>query len=596
MQLSRPFLVLSAGAVCFLSHPISPAAASNPAVEATSSVPVAPTASASNAPPAAAANPPAEAPQPTTQAIPAPEKPAPASRQATDLDPNPNPLNTPTRPEEVQIQQVRPITLLEAIELGQRHNRQYQVARLRVQQSQAALREAEAQRYPTLSFQAGVTYEVSASGELAVQAQRNSLQQQIRSAQTQAAQAESSLAALAGLTDPASIVATSLQTSQLLQSQLTLTQGQRSLDRLSNYPTTSLNGSLLLNYVIFSGQRSPLIESARQNVRLNELELERTGEQLRLDVTTSYYSLQQADQQIRIEEAAVQETSRSLKDAEALAGAGLATRLDVLNAQVRLDDASQRLVRARSQQQTARRQLARLLGLRQSVDPTAADPVQLAGQWQLKLEETIVLALKNRAELEQQLVTRDLSQARRRAALGALLPQLSLNASYSALQLYTEDPSRFASRGGADGYAFGLSLQWNFFDGGAARARAAQEEANMAIAEQLFADTSSQVRLDVEQAYFDLQANARNNETAVRGLERAREALRIARLRFQSGVGTQTDVLNAETALTQAEGNLVQSILGYNQALAALQRAVTNVPATTIAPATSPGTAAPQRR
>jgi OMF family outer membrane factor len=64
------------------------------------------------------------------------------------------------------------------------------------------------------------------------------------------------------------------------------------------------------------------------------------------------------------------------------------------------------------------------------------------------------------------------------------------------------------------------------------------------------------------------------------------EALRLARLRFQAGVGTQSDVISAENELSRSEGNRVQAILGYNRALAAMQRAVSNLAAgqLTIAP------------
>ncbi len=100
----------------------------------------------------------------------------------------------------------------------------------------------------------------------------------------------------------------------------------------------------------------------------------------------------------------------------------------------------------------------------------------------------------------------------------------------------------------------------------------------MAIAEQNFANNRDQIRFAVEQAYANLLSNQVNITTAQTGLTQAVEALRLARLRFQAGVGTQTDVINQETALTQAQGNLVSAILGYNRALASLRRAVTNLP------------------
>lgn len=73
-------------------------------------------------------------------------------------------------------------------------------------------------------------------------------------------------------------------------------------------------------------------------------------------------------------------------------------------------------------------------------------------------------------------------------------------------------------------------------------------------------------------------ANRDNIDTAELALEQAEESLRLARLRFQAGVGTQTDVINQQTALTEARGDLLDAIIEYNQSLAELQRAVSNLP------------------
>ncbi|MCY7323125.1 MAG: TolC family protein, partial [Phormidesmis sp. CAN_BIN36] len=186
--------------------------------------------------------------------------------------------------------------------------------------------------------------------------------------------------------------------------------------------------------------------------------------------------------------------------------------------------------------------------------------------------DTIVLAYKNRAELEAQLVQREVSEQQRRAALAALGPTISATASYNLLKSF-EAPVKQAG----DGYTLALQAQWNFFDGGAAQARAAQQERNKEIAETRFAQGRNNVRFQVEQAYTNLQANRANIDTTTTALAQAAEALRLARLRFQAGVGTQTDVINAETDLTRAEGNRVSAVIGYNLSLAQLQRAVSNI-------------------
>jgi OMF family outer membrane factor len=123
-------------------------------------------------------------------------------------------------------------------------------------------------------------------------------------------------------------------------------------------------------------------------------------------------------------------------------------------------------------------------------------------------------------------------------------------------------------------YQVGVNLRWRFFDGGAAKAAARQEEVDIQVSELQFADDRNQIRQQVEVAFYEVQANSKNIDTATHGVEQAQEALRLARLRFQAGVGTQIDVINAERDLTQSEGNLANAILGYNQALARLKQAV----------------------
>jgi outer membrane protein TolC len=442
------------------------------------------------------------------------------------LNPNPNPLQFPTKPEEVRIQAVQPITLEQAIELARRNNRLLEQTQLQVDRSRATLREQQAQWYPNVDLQTTLTR------------QKNE------------------------------------QVTQQFLTQSNELEADRS---------TALSGTVQVSYDVFTfGLRAAQIRAAERQLRSDELELEATLEQLALDVSNDYFDLQQADETVRINEAAVRNAEVSLRDTQAQERAGLGTRFDVLQAQVELANAVQNLTNARTDRLVARRQLAQRLSLAQSVDVVAADPVQIAGTWNLPLEDSIVLAFKNRAELEQQLVQRELNQQQRRAALASVKPNISLTAQYNVRDTFDDDTDI------AETYSIAAGLQWRLFDGGAARARARQEEADIAISESRFADQRNQIRLDVEQAYTSLLSNRENIDTASAALEQARESLRLARLRFQAGVGTQSQVIDAEAALTRAEGNRIQAIIGYNRSLATLRRAVSN-----LAPYTPPAASVP---
>jgi len=434
-----------------------------------------------------------------------------------NLIPSSNPLLFPTKSEEVRLQGNQPITLAQALELARRNNHDLQVSILQLERSRAAVREAQAALLPSLGISSDITRGQSASGQL--------------------------------------------------QDELSRKQGFRSN---TDKPSTAFNGQAQLTYNLYtSGNRQATIRQAEEQERSEELAVETQFETIRLNVATDYYNLQQTDEQVRIAQSAVQNSEASLRDAEALERAGVGTRFDVLRSQVNLANSQQDLTNARSQQAIARRQLATRISLPQGINISAADPVQLAGLWNPTLEQSIVLAFQNRSELQQQLAQRNIGEQQRRQALSSLGPQVSLVASYSLLDQFNDNVSV------TDGYSVGVRASLNLYDGGAAVARANQAKANIAIAETQFAEQRNQIRFQVEQAYSTQQSNLENVQTSNTALEQAREALRLARLRFQAGVGTQTDVINSENDLTRAEGNRVTAILNYNRALAQLQRSVT---------------------
>jgi len=435
------------------------------------------------------------------------------------LKPSANPLQYPTKPEEVRVEQNQPITLQQALELARRNNQELQASLFQLERAQAGVKVQQAALLPSVGLNSQIIRQQSAQSQLTNEAAAN-----------------------AGLPPQA-----------------------------DDSPSTAFSGGLQLNYDLYtSGARLARIRQAEEQLRSQELEVERLSEEIRLNVTTEYYDLQQADEGVRIAQSAVENGEISLRDARALEEAGVRPRFDTIQAQVNLANDRQELTNARSVQRIARRQLATRLNLPQSATITAADSVKLAGLWNPTLEQSIVLAYQNRPELQQQLAQRNINEQQRRLALSALGPQVSVVANYNLLDQFDD------SVGITDGYSIALTANLNLFDGGASRAQAAQAKADIEVAETQFSQQRNNIRFQVEEAYSSLESNLENVQTSQAALEQAKESVRLARLRFQAGVGTQLEVINAENELTRAEGNRINSILNYNRALARLQRAVTS--------------------
>ncbi|MGL6341567.1 MAG: TolC family protein [Waterburya sp.] len=467
----------------------------------------------------------------TADIIKPPQQPIPST---DPLNPSPNPLSFPTQPQEVEVGTEQPITLQQAIEIALKNNKDIEEARIQVERSEAGLRAARASLFPTLGLESGFSYSNS-EGLL------------FDGASEQAAR-------------DANPDATDEQIDQLLEGE--------------NINRFTFGNSLGLNYNIYdSGRRGATIRSAEKELNITELELERIVEAARFEAARDYYELQNNDALIRIQEAAVEDASQTLRDAQLLKQAGLGTRFDVVSAEVELSQAQQELITARANQNIARRQLAETLSISHNADLATADAIEEVGTWQLSLPETIVQAFKNRAELEQLLLQRELGEENRTIELSQARPSVSASATYSLSDDFEDDTSDFA-----DQYELGIQAQWQLFDGGAARARAEQAERDSQIAATQFANQRNQIRFTVEQAYFSLESSRKNIATATKEVELAEESLRLARLRFQAGVGTQTEVIDAQSQLTTARGNLLSSIIEYNLSYNQLQRAVSNSP------------------
>ncbi len=429
----------------------------------------------------------------------------------------PNNLDLPRTGTEVQITDTQALTLQDAINTAFRNNREVQAARLTVERSQAGVSAAQAAQ----ALQVGATANAANQGT------------------------------------PLFVGSSS---------------NQNQVNNNSN-SSTSIQGGLQATYPILNaGRDASSVRAAEEQVNFDRLDLLRVEQKLRGDVLTAYYDLQEADSSVIINQAAVQDATRSLSDAQLQEKAGVGTKFDILRAQVQLGSANQALTTAGGQQQTARKRIAQLLSVADKTEYRAADPVGEAGTWRFSLEDSIILAFKNRPEIKQQLVRRSISEQQQIVAAAADSAQVNLFANYN---IGKNINSSFSAQ---DDYSLGARLSWNFWDGGAAKSRSYQEKVNQEISENQFTTTRNQVRFEVEQAYNSLGTNRQNIATSTQALQQAEESLKLARLRFQAGVGTQTDVIQAQTELARARGNRVTAILNYNRSLSSLRTATVLAP------------------
>ena len=333
---------------------------------------------------------------------------------------------------------------------------------------------------------------------------------------------------------------------------------------------------LQFNWDLINPQRVPQIAAARDQFEKAKNQYLITLRELRLQAASAYFQLQYSDDQVRIGKSATQSSSVNLRDARARLQAGVATKLDVMEAETQLARDQQKLTEGMLQQAIARRDLARLLDLPQNVTPTAADPSTLLGVWQPSLQESIVAAYAFREELSNLILDVSIANSNANNALGNIQPTLSVFGNSGWDKRFDDGNGSGSENLGYNVESIikeaGLNIKWNLFDGGRAAAQARQQRQLATENTYKFSTQRDQIRYEVEQAYFNLQAQIRNLITTSRQVLSTRESLRLARLRFQAGVGTQRNVVDSQRDTTTAEVDYSIAVTTYNTNVAQLRR------------------------
>jgi len=197
-------------------------------------------------------------------------------------------------------------------------------------------------------------------------------------------------------------------------------------------------------------------------------------------------------------------------------------------------------------------------------DTLAAEP------YSVNLPDAIQQALTRRTELLELRKQIELQRLNIVNAKSGYKPTVSVFAGYNWLnnQFNTDLGNEL------DGWNAGAQMSWNIFDGLLTHGKVVQADAQFAHAKTDLDDQKRQIELAVRTAYSDFIEAKEVLDSQTKVQEEADEALREAKARADAGTGTQLDVLDAETSLTQARTTQIQALHDYTAARAKVERAI----------------------
>ena len=344
----------------------------------------------------------------------------------------------------------------------------------------------------------------------------------------------------------------------------------------SPVPSKNWTTGIQLVQTIYDGGKSIAALRSASTTKKQSLAVYQTAvEDALLSVRLAYYDVLLAAQQVTVHEASVKLLQKELEDQQHRLDAGTVPKFNVLRAEVAVANERPNLIQAKNNWRISKNNLSNLLGYNLPRDVWEDIPLNLTDGFdtapiEVNLPDAIQQALTKRTELEAARRTVDLQKLNVTSARSVYQPQIQAFAGYNW------DSSEFNTSLGNyyEGWVAGAQLNWAIFDGGLTYGKVKQAKAELDKSKTDLADQSRQIELQVRTSYSDFLQARETLDSQQKVQEEADEALREANARQEAGTGTQLDVLDAETALTQSRTTLVQSQHDYASAVARYQRSI----------------------
>jgi len=317
------------------------------------------------------------------------------------------------------------------------------------------------------------------------------------------------------------------------------------------------------------GALSSAHEAAKHAAVAGGLNADRTEDQVRYDATEAYMALVAGRAALAVTDEMLTQMQSHLSDVEALYEEGMLIESDLMLARVRMSEIELNHSRAKHLVGLAGAALSFAIGIDVDAVIEPVDTIEEGHTLGGDLQSLTERALSCRPDLA---AMGELVGAADNGVTGAragYFPQLMLMGNYN-----WDRPNREYEPAFYDHWSATLALQMNVFDWGATSGRVSEARAGFAQAERMRDMFEDAVRLEVKRSYLTHSEVIESLAIAEEGLAQAQEAMRVARESFRNGLATSSDVLDAQTALANAEMSRIRAMTALRVSEARLVLAV----------------------
>lgn len=323
--------------------------------------------------------------------------------------------------------------------------------------------------------------------------------------------------------------------------------------------TKRLNASVNLNYTLFDGSgRKYNYKQLKETYNLSELQARETIENTYLQLFTVYFQIARLTENTKNLQETLEVSKERLKRAQYQYEYGQSTKLELLNAEVDVNNDSINLINSNQQFSNSKRNLNIVLGIQKDNNYMVETDVEFISL--MSYNDLLTKAKENNVILQQNEKNIAISEFNIKANKAGYLPTAGLSGSYGWTDSNNNPEASSFSQITNSGLNAGINLSWNLFDGGntktrVANAKIALENQEILQEQQLetIENTLNNAYESYQNALFILQAQEQNVITNQNNFDRTQERYKLGQVTSIEFRQAQINLLNTQTALNNAK-------------------------------------------
>ena len=337
-------------------------------------------------------------------------------------------------------------------------------------------------------------------------------------------------------------------------------------DALRPLPGNAFSTTADIRQTIFSFKLGKALEAAHVARSAGEQDVQRARQLTALEAIRAYNQLLFAMEQLRVIRANVQSTQTHVDYARNRRTAGVATELEVLRAEVDLENARAEARRAENEVSGSRALLNTVM-VRPTGAPVVPTDTLAVVPFAVEFDAAVTEALTARADLQLLRTQERVQTLLVDVTAGDAKPSVEFLGSYGYSvrrpeNLFAQNFARWSSA---------INVKVPLFDGWRTAGRVAQSRAQRNTVTQQIGALENQIRLDMQSAFDALELANQTIQASELNVAQARRANEMTEANYKLGAATQLDVVDALQSLRQAENIRNLALYTHANARAALR-------------------------